>query len=735
MSFPARFLLLIGIFTATQQSNLKAQSAAQLVLDQRPPIIVQGDTLDFPWTGGFNSIIPVEIDLDGDGVLDLFFLDRVGNRVSTFLNTGQTGTNAYRYVPDYAGFLPPLHDWVRPSDYDCDGDLDLFTYINSSMGVWRNEMIPSGNLSFTMVNAQLSSWYGSFFTAIFVSQVNLPAIVDADGDGDTDIITFSSSSNYLEYHRNYAMDSLSTCDTFLFHLEPYCWGYFKLSGLSNTALLNQNCRSGNSNGPVPESGNRHSGSVLTPIDQDCDGDVDLMNGDILGQNMLFLLNGGTTDTALIVSQDVDFPSYDVPVNMQNLPGAYYIDLDNDSLKDMLVSPFATVGEDLHNLHFYKNTSDNCSNVFDLQNTRFMSDRTVDLGTASNIALVDVDQDGLMDIVAGIELVFNPDPNLAYSRLAYFRNSGSSSQPAFTLVNADWLGLSGIAQFGLVPSFGDLDSDGDTDMLLGNADGTLILYSNTAGPGNPLSLVLTSPQYQGLDVGNNSTPQIIDVNRDGKVDLLIGERAGNLNYFENTGTASNAVFTSVTANFGSVNAAQSGQITGYSYPLLFDNGNGYELLVGSERGRILHYTGIDGNLTGAFLLADSVFQNINEPRRVTLARADLDADGLADLLTGCNAGGLRLYTHSAASFLPDISPLKSIRIHPNPVDDLLRIDFSDGTNPGSGNYQVFDLLGKMVGSGHFDPYTGSIDCSPLVQGVYFIRIRTAGRNHTAKFVKR
>jgi hypothetical protein len=735
MQIPIRFILSLWLISGLGCSGLIAQPFSQLRLDQRPPVIVPGDTLDFPWTGGFNSIVPVEIDLDGDGLLDLFLLDRVGNRMSTFINTGLSGGEAYRYEPRFISLLPPLQDWVRSADYDCDGDLDLFTYINSAMGVWRNDIAPGTALSFTLVSAQLNSWYGSFNTAIFVSQVNLPAIVDADGDGDLDIITFSSSSNYLEYHRNYAMDSLSTCNAFLYNLEPYCWGYFKLSGLSNTALLNQNCRSGNLEEPLPENGSRHSGSVLTPLDQDCDGDVDLLNGDILGQNMLFLLNGGTTDTALIVSQDVAFPSYDVPVDMQNLPGAYYLDLDNDSIKDMLVSPFATVGEDLNNLHLYKNTSDNCSNILDLQNTRFLSDRSVDLGTAANVSLVDVDQDGLTDIVAGNELLFNPDPNLAYSRLAYFRNTGSSSQPAFTLVSTDWLGLSGIAQFGLYPAFGDLDADGDIDMLLGNSDGSLIRYTNNAGPGNPFSLVLTNPQYQGIDIGNNSAPQIVDVNRDGKNDLLIGERAGNLNYYENTGSAAAPAYVLASSLFGGVNVAQPGQITGYSSPHLFDNGSGYELLVGSERGYILRYTGIDGNLSGTFTLADSVFQGIFEPRRVTIARSDLDSDGFSDLLAGCNAGGFRLYTHSAASSLSEPIRHQSIRVHPNPVEDVLWVDTPIRTSDSALRFLVMDMLGRVVQAGNIDPGQSSIDCTRLSKGMYVLQLGLSGYAVTEKFVKK
>ncbi|MFM9007046.1 MAG: FG-GAP repeat domain-containing protein, partial [Bacteroidota bacterium] len=520
--------------------TLNAQTAPILRLDQRPAVSVQGDSLLFPWTGGFNSIIPVELDFDGDSMMDLFFFDRVGNRISPFRNTGDTLAMPYRYMPEWTSLIPPFHDWVRSADFDCDGDMDLFSYTNAAIGVWRNDFSPGTGLVFTPVIQQLASWYSTFQNPIFVSQVNLPALVDVDGDTDLDIITFSSSSNYLEYHRNYAVDSAGTCNAFRFSLEPYCWGYFKLSGLSNTGLLNQTCRSGVLDTSL-FSIRRHAGSVLTPMDQDCDGDVDLLNGDILGENMLFLLNGGTPDSAIITQQDINFPVYDVPVMMQNLPGAYYLDLNNDQMKEMLLSTFPTVGEYFKNVPFDHNTTDNCTNIFQLADTQFVGRQTIDLGTASSPVFFDVDNDGLADMVVGNELYFNTDPALTYSRLAWFRNTGSVTAPAFELADRDWLGLSSLQQYGLAPEFGDVDADGDADLLLGNSDGTLILYNNVAATGQAPQFVFNAPAWQGIDIGNNSQPQLVDVDRDGRLDLLIGERAGVLNYYRNTSPSGPAVF--------------------------------------------------------------------------------------------------------------------------------------------------------------------------------------------------
>lgn len=718
-------ILFIGFYSATLSQS------PFLFLDQRPKVIVNSnDTLDFPWTGGFNSMVPVEIEMNGDTLMDLLMFDRIGNRLSPFLNIGSAGTNAYSYHPEYTDKFPPLHDWVRSVDYDCDGDLDLFTYTNSAIGVWRNDYAAGTGLQFVLADTQLNSWYGTVSANIFVSQVNMPAIYDVDGDLDLDIITFANSSNYLEYHMNYAMDSLGTCNGFLFTLQPYCWGYFKLSGLTNIGLLNQNCRSAITNDNLSNR-NRHSGSVLTPLDQDCDGDVDLLNGDILGQNMLFLLNGGTPDSAVIVSQDSAFPVYDLSVDMQNLPAAYYLDLDNDGLKDMLVSPFATVGEDFNNLLFYKNTTDNCSNVFNFIKSRFLSDETIDLGTAANVSFFDVDQDGLTDILSGNDSYYNVNPNLAYSRLAYFRNIGTLTQPMFTLVTDDWLGLSAITQYGLFPTFGDLDGDGDEDLLLGNGDGTLIFYTNTAGAGNACNFVFTNPQYQNIDIGSNSAPQIVDVNRDTKLDLLIGERSGILNYFQNTGTSTNPVFATNVSNFGNVNVLVPGEVAGFSIPLLFDNNGSYELLVGSDEGSIYHYGNIDGNLTGAFTILDSTFQDIKELKRVTISKADIDGDNKFDLLTGCNSGGMRLYTQYTSSGVETASVKWEFSIAPNPASDFCTVTLMNERSNRPSRISILDMTGRTLYSLLTQQEHIQLNTTSLSAGIYIVQVTNNGISNSKK----
>lgn len=697
---------------------------------------MNGAILLYPWAGGMNSPILNEIDLNGDSKMDILAFDRVGNRLTTYLNTSVGASSSYMYAPQFMPIFPYIHDWVRTVDFDCDGDLDLFTYTNNAMGVYRNDFAIGIGLSFSLVTSQINTQYASGVNAVFVTQVNMPALTDVDGDGDMDIVTFTNSGNFLEYHRNYSMDSTGSCNGFNFKVEPDCWGQFKLSGLTNTALLNQSCSTQKiaANGDGYEK-NRHAGSVLTPFDEGCDGDIDLINGDILGENLLYLENGGTQDSALITFQDTLFPSYNQSVNMQNLPAAYYLDADNDGIKDMLVTPFATVGEDYNNVYFFKNTGSNCANVFSYVQSRFLIENMMDIGSASSVAFFDVDNDGKKDIIAGNDYLYNPNPQLQMSKLSYFRNTGSVTHPSFELITGDWLNLSALLQFALTPCFGDIDNDGDSDLLLGNADGSLIVYKNTAGAGNTPSFVFFAPQYQGIDVGSNSTPQIVDVDRDGLNDLLIGERNGVVNYFRNMGSIGSPSFSLITSSFGAVNVITAGTVAGYSAPYLMDNGNGYELLVGSECGSVFHYTNIDGNLAGNFTLQDSVYQQINEPKRVTIAITDIDADGKFDLLTGNSTGGFRLYTQSAnVGVQNEEQNVPYFTILSNPINDRLCLKF-DAVADGTRFVEVKDILGHNLITYYAPDIYCSFDFVNRPAGVYIVTVSVDARQFTLPFIKK
>ena len=246
----------------------------------------------------------------------------------------------------------------------------------------------------------------------------------------------------------------------------------------------------------------------------------------------------------MVAYDASFPSNSIPVDLAIFPAGFYLDVDNDGRKDLLVAPNSPNGsENFASVWYYKNTGAGSAPIFTHQKDNFLQDEMIEVGRGANPVFFDYNADGLLDIIIGNYGYYKGSGNYA-GQLALFENTGTLTSPSFALITRDYSGIASYGLNGLFPAFGDLDGDGDEDMILGEYDGLLHYFNNTAGSGNPASFVFSEPNYRGIDIGQFATPQLVDVNRDGTLDLLVGERSGTLNYFENTGTTSSPDFGSV-----------------------------------------------------------------------------------------------------------------------------------------------------------------------------------------------
>lgn len=711
--------------------------------------------LENAWAGGMNTPVFGTMDLNGDNKLDLIEFDAPSFRVNTFINLGIANKSSYVYAPEYARKFPKeLEGWIRTFDYDFDGDMDLFSYAGGAISLYRNDYSIGTGLLFTFITNQIGTHYGTFPTNIYASRVNAPALSDLDNDGDMDILNFSISGSWVEHHECYSIDSSGMPGQLLYYNTPVCWGYFVLSNLSNVAVLppvlptcplwpaDPSQRSpfeelaGSGKGPyllaTESKQNRHAGSSVLAVDMNGDGDKDLLNGDILGNNLLYLENCGTKDSAWMCAQDSAFPSYDIPASMNDVSGPSYFDGNNDGNNDLIVSNFYFTGEDFYNVKFYRNTTNNQSNVFAYEKNRWLVDGMIEVGTGAHPVFFDVDQDGKTDLLVGNDYYYNN--NVPVGKIAYYRNTSTSAKAEFHLVTDDYASISMTNLLGLYPTFGDLDGDNDMDMLIGESDGNLVYFQNIAGLGNPCTFILTQLNYQSINVGDNAAPQLVDVDKDGDLDLLVGERSGALNYYQNTGSLSVPVFSFVTGNFGGVNVMKWNSFAGFSAPVLFDNGNGYELIVGSMSGNLYHYGNIDGNLSGTFTLLDSMFQNIYEPMIAVPALSDVDGDSKYDIAVGSLAGGIVLYTQNSILSNNAINNEDAFfTLFPNPAKNLLNISLHSATDTRM-LIEVFDVTGKLLDHREVLHSTLSIDISGYSPGLYLCKVHNGKKNFSQKFIK-
>ncbi|MFK5855938.1 MAG: T9SS type A sorting domain-containing protein [Bacteroidota bacterium] len=699
-------------------------------------VMENGVTLQNAWAGGFNSPQFSQIDLNGDGIKDLFAFERNWNGIiKTFINNGTNNKVDFIYSGIYQQGFPSMHNWTLLADYNCDGKEDIFTSVPAGIAVYRNDSDHSSVLKFTLVSSLLQTLTSSGLSHLYVSPPDLPSLTDVDGDGDLDILSFDVLGSSVSYHKNVSMEKYGNCDKLEFELESECWGYFSESSQDNDITLFDTCSS-NSSSSISKS--RHAGSALLSIDMQGNGLKDLLLGDISYNNMVLLTNGGSISEASMINADYGFPSNTTPVDLTVFPAAFYLDVNNDGRQDLLISPNnPNTSDNFNNIWHYENIGTELVPVFEYKSNDFLQGQMIDVGEGAKPVFFDANADGLLDIVVGNFGYFIESGNFD-SKLALLINTGTSSSPSFEIIDRDYAGLSALNFSGVYPAFGDLDSDGNQDMIIGDNEGNVHLFINTAETGMPAEFLLSKPNYMNIDIGETAMPQIIDVNRDGKPDLLIGERSGRINYFENIGTPEEAFFNSIPTNdfFGDVEILPD-LLSGYSSPFLtYDSVGQFLMYVGSENGWLYQYNNIEDNIGGSFNLVDSLFLvGLN----VTIAGADLNNNGNIELIFGEYAGGLSILQKGQPQWI-GINEIQDriidTKLFPNPTSSDVVLQITGLNNLSVLNVEIIDFLGQVILAQKY-VYDGNdivINLDGIsTQGIYFVRIKTGSFITTKKLL--
>ncbi|MBL0036058.1 MAG: T9SS type A sorting domain-containing protein [Flavobacteriales bacterium] len=739
-------------------------ASAQFALeyDGSAPVIRNGSPLQMAWAGGLNYPQFSDIDLDQDGDKDLWLFDKQGNKVVTLVNQGTAGQPDYVFSHDFDLVEPfrDLKEWALLRDYNCDGKEDIFSYTTGGFAVYKN--VSNGNgLAFQLVVPLVTTNYQPTVANLYVTQVDLPGIEDIDLDGDLDIMTFSIFGNYVEYHRNLSMELYGTCDSLSFEVRNRCWGYFSENLNNNSVALNNPCQY---NVPNPEiagevlrvtqqelhdlytptnedGGERaHVGSTILPIDLDGDEDKDLLLGDVIFDNIAALYNGGSVDSAFMTGQDTLFPVYDQSVHLQIFPAPYYEDVDNDGKRDLIVTPnYKSLSQNFQGVWWYKNTGTDAAPIFQFQQPDLFQNRMIDVGEGAYPVLFDHNGDGLMDLIVANYGYFIFGGNYP-CKLALFENTGTTSSPAFTLVDDDYedLSISGIGN-AMYPAFGDMDGDGDKDMYIGDLQGRMHYFTNIAtGPVADFQLTtaqITDVGNNVIDVGQFATPQLFDVNGDALLDLLVGERNGNINYLRNMGTASAPIWTLANDSLGGVVVAEWWNVTGYSVPHMYLNDlNERELLVGSEVGWLYHYNGIDGNLNGIFNQTDSMWQDVREGERTAVSLYDFDNDGYRDAIIGNYRGGVSYWKNTFGVGVNENDGLArdAFTLAPNPATEQAEVILQQAASADA-RISLVNGLGQVIANVPVRSRRISLPVQGLPAGVYMVRLQDRGQQWTQRLI--
>ena len=292
---------------------------------------------------------------------------------------------------------------------------------------------------------------------------------------------------------------------------------------------------------------------------------------------------------------------------------------------------------------------------------------------------------------------------------------------------------------------DWNNDGTPDLLFGERSGNLRIYTGN-GDGT-LHFVGNVFDDQGIEIKTNfnSSPHLVDWNEDGKPDLLLAgyltetTSGGILRVYPNVGDDPDSpVFSATYIDHTSL--YNKWRTTAETFDLNADGKK--DLILGYEMGEVFFApntgTDADPQFSGYAVLQCAagpinVYTNFSGGGRAREHVCDYNADGVADLMVGCNSGWIYVFTGNTQGIGTGAVSVGGFSISILQSPCVGNVPYRLGLPGGlAADIAVFDISGRRVA--HVpEAFAGDgfLDLADHPAGVYIVTASHAGERVTTK----
>lgn len=296
---------------------------------------------------------------------------------------------------------------------------------------------------------------------------------------------------------------------------------------------------------------------------------------------------------------------------------------------------------------------------------------------------------------------------------------------------------------------DFNNDGRLDLVAGDRYGAINYFTrlpNGTLTEEPDIIANGSP----INVVYNSAPQVVDWNEDGLLDLVIGNDASpeRIRLYLNSGTPSSYVFTTYSVLMRGGSPIQYSRCNQNVVDLNLDGKK--DLVIGEDYGYIYYLENEGTNANPVFNTAVQLEANgspISFPSGYTDLKVwvdDWNEDGTPDLIVGNYQDSVHLYIAYPIGIEEEKSQQDKFAINavPNPTYNKTTIHYQL-TDDAMVELSVYDIQGKLIEtvvSGYqisgsyniiwqgFDKHNNAVPA-----GIYFYKLSINGRIYVDKLV--